>query len=197
MVSNRDSNEKERRTQNEHRCNRGDRCDVARYAGRCGATRGRYWPWHDPHVDDFCRAGFHPVDDFGRSGPGLHHSDDVGGALWHANDEPLPRWEVIDSIAGLGGIIGNPRRPRRRSDEQYTQCLKSLLEHRTDILITHDDPNDPVGGQRGSPTIREIVERLRPSLVIRGHAHWKQPLVRLSGGVQVLNVDARVVVLRE
>ena len=100
-------------------------------------------------------------------------------------------------VAGLGGIVGNPRRPRRRSDDQYTECLESLLRHRTDILITHDGPNDPVQGHRGSSIIREVVERLRPSLVVRGHAHWKQPLVRLCGGVQVLNVDARVVVLRE
>jgi len=100
-------------------------------------------------------------------------------------------------IAGLGGIIGNPRRPRRRSDDQYVQCLESLLRHRTDILITHDGPDAPVGGHRGSPVIREAIERLRPSLVVRGHAHWKQPLAQLSGGVQVLNVDARVVVLHE
>jgi len=45
--------------------------------------------------------------------------------------------------------------------------------------------------------IRVAIERLRPSLVVRGHAHWKQPLVQLSGGAQVLNVDARVVVLHE
>lgn len=100
-------------------------------------------------------------------------------------------------IAGLGGIIGNPRRPRRRSDDQYAECLEGLLRNRTDILITHDGPNDPVGRHRGSPRIREIVERLQPSLVVRGHAHWREPLARLSGGVQVLNVDARVVVLRE
>jgi len=100
-------------------------------------------------------------------------------------------------IAGLGGIIGNPRRPRRRSDDQYIQCLEALLLHRTDILITHDGPDDPVGGHRGSPVIREAIERLRPSLVIRGHAHWRQPLAQLAGGVQVLNVDARVVVLHE
>jgi Icc protein len=100
-------------------------------------------------------------------------------------------------IAGLGGIIGNPRRPHRRSDDQYIQCLEALLRHRTDILITHDGPDDPVGGHRGSPVIREAVERLRPSLVVRGHAHWREPLTQLSGGVQVLNVDARVVVLHE
>ncbi len=49
-------------------------------------------------------------------------------------------------IAGLGGIIGNPRRARRRSDDQYMECLESLLQHRTDILITHDGPDDPVEG---------------------------------------------------
>jgi len=100
-------------------------------------------------------------------------------------------------IAGLGGIIGNPRRPRRRSDDQYAECLGALLRHQTDILITHDGPNDPAQGSRGSSVIREVVERLSPSLVVRGHAHWKQPFVRLSGGVQVLNIDARVVALHE
>lgn len=100
-------------------------------------------------------------------------------------------------IAGLGGIIGNPRRPRRRSEEQYAECLEALLRHQTDILITHDGPNGPLQELRGSPIIREVVERLKPSLVVRGHAHWKQPLSQLSGGVQVLNVDARVVVLHE
>ena len=100
-------------------------------------------------------------------------------------------------IAGLGGIIGNPRRPRRRSDDQYTECLESLLRQRTDILITHDGPNDPIQRHRGSPLIREVVERLKPSLVVRGHARWKQPLAQLAGGVQVLNVDARIVVLHE
>ena len=78
-----------------------------------------------------------------------------------------------------------------------SSAWKTLLTHRTDILITHDGPKDPVGGHRGSPLIREVVERLRPSLIVRGHAHWKQPLVRLAGGVQVLNVDARAIVLHE
>jgi Icc-related predicted phosphoesterase len=100
-------------------------------------------------------------------------------------------------IAGLGGIIGNPRRPRRRSDDQFVECLTSLLQHPTDVLITHDGPNDPVEGQRGSPTVRSVLERLKPPLVVRGHAHWNQPLTQLSGGVQVLNVDARVVILHE
>jgi Icc-related predicted phosphoesterase len=100
------------------------------------------------------------------------------------------------NIAGLGGIIGNPSRPRRRSEDNYVLALTQLLEHQTDVLLTHDGPDAPAQGFRGSAIVRETFERLRPSLVVRGHAHWPQPLVELSGGVQVLNVDARVVIIR-
>jgi len=37
--------------------------------------------------------------------------------------------------------------------------------------------------------------RRRDCLVIRGHAHWKQPFVEFENGLQVLNVDARIVIL--
>ncbi len=100
-------------------------------------------------------------------------------------------------IAGLGGIIGNPKRVQRRTEEGYLQTLEGLLEHRTDILITHDGPDAPSTGCRGSSMVRQLIERLGPSLVVRGHAHWKLPFAELAGGVQVLNVDARVVVMRE
>lgn len=99
-------------------------------------------------------------------------------------------------IAGLGGIIGNPRKPRRRTDEAYVRALEALLQQPTDVLLTHDGPNAHVDGYRGSSIVRETVERLRPTLVVRGHAHWREPLVELESGVQVLNVDARVVILR-
>lgn len=35
------------------------------------------------------------------------------------------------------------------------------------------------------------------TLVVRGHSHWDEPLAELKSGTQVLNVDARVVVLTE
>lgn len=99
-------------------------------------------------------------------------------------------------IAGLGGIIGNTRRPHRRSIDEYIDCLGELLNEPADILITHDGPDKQEDGCRGSPAIREALELMAPSLVVRGHAHWTTPLVDLAGGTQVLNVDARVVILR-
>jgi hypothetical protein len=59
----------------------------------------------------------------------------------------------------------------------------------------HDGPDSPSDGFRGSPLLREYLEFAGPKLVVRGHAHWKRPLAELQNGVQVLNVDARVVIL--
>lgn len=100
-------------------------------------------------------------------------------------------------IAGLGGIIGNPKRMRRRSEDEYLEALEDLLEHTTDILLLHDGPDVPSHSYRGSTMVRQVLELLQPRLVVRGHAHWPKPLAELDGGVQVLNVDARVVIMRE
>jgi Icc-related predicted phosphoesterase len=102
------------------------------------------------------------------------------------------------TVAGVGGIIGNPRKPHRRSDEEYVRVVHTLLERRPDVLLMHDGPDIPVKGYRGSPLVREAIEQCDSrTLVVRGHAHWPEPLVELPGGTQVLNVDARVVVLRK
>jgi hypothetical protein len=59
----------------------------------------------------------------------------------------------------------------------------------------HEGPDFPPQCLRGSPAIREAMEKARPTLVIRGHAYWELPLVALANGTQVLNVDARVVLI--
>ena len=100
------------------------------------------------------------------------------------------------AIAGLGGIIGNPRKPHRRTDEDYVDALIDLSDPPPDILITHDGPTGPQTGQRGSPRVTYVLNELRPPLVVRGHAHWDTPVVELAGGTQVLNVDCRVAILR-
>jgi Icc-related predicted phosphoesterase len=100
-------------------------------------------------------------------------------------------------VAGLGGIIGNPSRMRRRSEEEFLGAIESLLEGQPDVLLMHDGPDAPSHGFRGSPMVRQLIELLRPPLVVRGHAHWNEPFVELDGWVQVLNVDARVIILRD
>jgi Icc-related predicted phosphoesterase len=98
-------------------------------------------------------------------------------------------------IAGIGGIIGNPQKLHRRTEDDYLAVLESLLESNCDVLVMHDGPDAPAAGERGSALVRELIELYPPTLVVRGHAHWQSPLVELVNGTQVLNVDARVVVL--
>ena len=98
-------------------------------------------------------------------------------------------------IAGLSGIPGNPRRPWRRTEDDFVEALELLLCDSPAIVVMHDGPDVPNFGFRGSPRIRQVFEKSEPTFVVRGHAHWKEPLTELSNGTQVLNVDARLVVL--
>lgn len=98
-------------------------------------------------------------------------------------------------IAGLGGIIGQARRPNRRSEADYLATLRRLLQPRPDILLLHEGPDGPNPSQRGLSQVRDVLLELGQVLVVRGHAHWPEPLAEFDGGLQILNVDARVVVL--
>ncbi|MDX1929145.1 MAG: hypothetical protein SFV81_21640 [Pirellulaceae bacterium] len=100
-------------------------------------------------------------------------------------------------IAGISGIVGDPKRTWRKSAECFENYICSLASKQPDILLMHDGPDAPQLGYRGTPSIRASLELLDRPLVIRGHAHWETPLVELATGLQVLNVDARVVILKQ
>ena len=98
-------------------------------------------------------------------------------------------------IAGLSGIIGNPSRPWRRTASDFVDSVVDLLSYRPDILIMHDGPDCPANGYPGVPMVRDAIATSPPTFIVRGHAHWKHPLAEIDGGHQVLNVDARAVIL--
>ena len=105
----------------------------------------------------------------------------------------------FDSIrfAGVGGTIGNPKRLWRRTLEDYCKAIEQTLATQADVLVLHDGPDAADGSGKGSSEVRELLQMLPPTLVIRGHAHWKAPLAELANGTQVLNVDARCMILVE
>lgn len=96
-------------------------------------------------------------------------------------------------IAGVGGICGRPGKPNRRPPEAFEAAVAGLLQARPDVLLLHEGPDDGAAGL-GNPRLRRLVENQR-ALVVCGHAHWHAPLAELAGGAQVLNVDARVLIL--
>jgi hypothetical protein len=114
---------------------------------------------------------------------------------------------TLDSlrIGGVSGTIGNPNKPHRKLEEDFCDSVERLAAAGLDILAMHDGPDatimndgpDAVGIELlGRPSVRAVLERSKPTLVIRGHAYWRTPLATLSNGTQVLNVDSRVVILQ-
>jgi 3',5'-cyclic-AMP phosphodiesterase len=94
-------------------------------------------------------------------------------------------------IGGVGGIIGNPRKPGRRSEEEQLDLIESVGD--SDIVLLHEGPQgDP--RQLGNSSIRKALEKVEIAFTICGHNHWSEPLAMHPTG-QILNVDTRVVVL--
>lgn len=123
----------------------------------------------------------------------LEHASQMGRNIHFLDDQEVVLSEL--TIAGIGGIVGDPRRNQRKSDQHFRDCLQRRIHDELDILILHDGPGVPEQGLKGSPLIRMIVDLLPPPLIIRGHSHWETPLVDLPCGTQVLNVDSRIVIL--
>jgi Icc-related predicted phosphoesterase len=98
-------------------------------------------------------------------------------------------------IGGVGGIIGNPRKPGRRDEDAQLELLTRVLDAGVDILVLHEGPNGDDRNQPGSTVLREAIEAIGVGLVICGHDHWREPLASRSS-IPILNVDTRVVVLR-
>ncbi|MEM9187756.1 MAG: hypothetical protein AAGF12_01170 [Myxococcota bacterium] len=98
------------------------------------------------------------------------------------------------SFGGVGEIIGDPKKPGRRSEGDFLAALDLVVEQSPEVIVLHMGPNAE-DGQRGSREVRTSLARAQ-GLVVCGHTHWKSPLAALTPALQVLNVDARAVVLR-
>jgi len=99
-------------------------------------------------------------------------------------------------VGGVGGIIGDPRKPGRRDEREFLRAMRAVLASRPAALVMHHGPDASRGALRGHPMIRRTLDRSDELLVICGHVYWPAPVTTLRGGAQVLNVDGRVVVLQ-
>ncbi|MEM7247998.1 MAG: metallophosphoesterase [Acidobacteriota bacterium] len=98
------------------------------------------------------------------------------------------------SFGGVGLIIGNTRRSGRRSEESFLGLLEPVVAAAPDVLLLHEGPALS-RRQRGSEAITELLVESDVPLVTCGHVHWDEPLGELTDETQVLNVDARALLL--
>lgn len=123
--------------------------------------------------------------------------DDVSGVAGIGDTVHLLDGEVVEldglRIGGVGGIIGESRKPGRRPAADQLGAIGRVIDGGVDVLVLHEGPH---GGERqpGSAAIRDAIEAGAVGLTICGHAHWHAALAEHARG-QILNVDARAVVL--
>lgn len=107
-------------------------------------------------------------------------------------------------IGGVGGIVGSPTRLNRKPAARFQHLFERVLEGRPEVLVCHEGPDFPRLRARGNSALRELLELWAAvaegggaplPLVVCGHCWWPEVMVELTGGVQVLKVDARAVVL--
>jgi hypothetical protein len=121
-----------------------------------------------------------------------------------------PRVHILDGevrgldgvrVGGVAGIIGNPSRLNRQDPATFVEKIELTLAGGAHVLVLHEGPDalDTSGKTlRGSADVRNALvgaKREQPPLIVCGHSWWPIPLVELASGIQVLKVDARVVVL--
>lgn len=99
------------------------------------------------------------------------------------------------AIAGLGGIVGNPRKSQRHDEEHVRRTIQNLARSSPEILLLHEGPELPDRGARGHAAVATALRSARDLLVVCGHKRAEHPLVQLPAGVQLLNVHERVVIL--
>ena len=127
---------------------------------------------------------------------GNHDELDVGLLAQLENASFLDGSVVVHDevrFGGVSGIIGNPARPQRRDEGAFLERVVQVLALDPDMLVLHEGPEGD-DDQRGNSTLREWVDE-HPALVVCGHVHWERPLAERRRGGQILNVDARAVVL--
>ena len=130
----------------------------------------------------------------------------VTGVLGNHDDWLSPDISYLDGktvefdglqIAGLSGITGRPGKVRRRQASDYCRELRRLFQSQPDLVAIHPSPELPKLALTGSPEINKALQKVPESLLVCGHRHWRwsSPLPPTLGRLQLLNVEARVVVL--
>lgn len=109
---------------------------------------------------------------------GVLGNHDADGALEALGAEDLNL--ALARVGGLSfaGFAGSPRYSREGQNEWTEEEAQRLVARlpAADVLLTHsppagvnDEPDDPA--HRGSPALRDWVERNRPAWILHGHTH--------------------------
>ncbi len=99
-------------------------------------------------------------------------------------------------IGGIGGVVGKASKPFRREEHSFLEAIKSVADQKPDVIILHEGPSGQAPDRKGNAAVRNLLERLPPTLVVCGHCHWNgYEHEELPNGTQVLNAEARAYII--
>jgi len=116
--------------------------------------------------------------------PGIHLLDDGTNGLVIAGESHGLR------LAGVSGIVGNPHRPWRKTQERMQQAVARALHLDADVLVLHQNPALPDVKRSDHAWLTELLRERARGLVVFGHSWCHRPLVEL-GACQMLASEGR------
>lgn len=99
-------------------------------------------------------------------------------------------------VGGISGIIGRADKPFRNEEESHLKQLKKMLLKQPHFVLLHEGPDNLNPELEGNDKIRSVIERSSKNTIFCGHNHWRQTIADKENGTQVINADAKCIVLR-
>jgi hypothetical protein len=134
-------------------------------------------------------------DDFGENLDALATFRREPGMFYFENEE-----KTLDGlrIGGISGVIAANEKHKhlRLSEAAFAEAVNRRLGSRPDIVLLHQNPYHAESPHKGGRVISEALGRAPGQLLVCGHAIWREALVELPNGAQVLNTGERVVLLK-
>ena len=98
------------------------------------------------------------------------------------------------SVGGVSGIVGNPRRHNRKTEQEFIDAVDLCCAWDVDLMLMHQGPVGDRKDTRGMVEINQVLRKYSDMLVLFGHCHWPEDPFCKEGSNLYCNVDARALV---
>jgi Icc-related predicted phosphoesterase len=97
------------------------------------------------------------------------------------------------TLGGVCGIIGNPAKNQRKTDEEFLAALQYATGSQTNVLLLHQGPQGASAHPPVFDPVHDYLQTRKELLVLFGHKHWDEPF-HAAGQNLYCNVHERIVV---
>lgn len=97
------------------------------------------------------------------------------------------------TIGGVSGVIGNPKKNQRKTDEEFLVALQIATGSAVNVLLLHQGPQEAKKFLPVSDPIDDFLQTRKELLVLFGHRPWDEPFLVARQNLYC-NVHERIMV---